>query len=331
MQYVMAVPVRIGESPPNDAGIRRLSIQADAANVDLVLPAAVPIGSLIPPIVDVLASRTDFTTRPVAVRYQLSVPGAAALDSSKTLTQAGIRDGAVLLLTSSSTPLMAPRFDDAAEAVSASVASLEQRWTRRRSRVAGMLAAMWLAGVSAAAICRNAFNTNDTARSGDAYVATAIGLLTLVAAAIAYLFFRDRCTGLAMGLVATAFAALAGLVAVPGELGAPNMLFAVAAAAAMAAIMLVISGQSMVFATLVTLATTGAAAALVDAITAMPPQAVGAAFAAVSLSAVEASTPVSIMLGRLSPSTAEPGSDAPPTSPDQLTPRVINADRKSVV
>ena len=170
VQYALAVPTQIGESHPGGGGLRRLSIQADAATVDLVLSAAMPIGSLIPPVVDVLARSTDFRGGPVPVRYQLSIPGSAALDSSKTLSQLGIRDGTVLLLTCSSAELMAPRFDDAAEAVSASVAVLERRWTRRGSRLVGSLVATWLAGVTAAVMIRTAFVANDSHHTGSAVV-----------------------------------------------------------------------------------------------------------------------------------------------------------------
>jgi type VII secretion integral membrane protein EccD len=324
VQYALAVPTQIGESHPGGGGLRRLSIQADAATVDLVLSAAMPIGSLIPPVVDVLARSTDFRGGPVPVRYQLSIPGSAALDSSKTLSQLGIRDGTVLLLTCSSAELMAPRFDDAAEAVSASVAVLERRWTRRGSRLVGSLVATWLAGVTAAVMIRTAFVANDTHHTGSAVVTATIALLTLLAAASAYHVFREQCVGLALGLLATGFAALTGLLAVPGSPSAPNMLFAAAAAAALAAIMRVISCYSTVFTTLMTFAMTGATAALVGAIAAIPLQAIGAAFAAISLAAVEASAPLSIMLAQLSPAT-EPTADAPFSNPHRLNAKAIRA------
>ena len=63
MQYALAVPTQIGQSRPGSGGLRRLSIQADAATVDLVLSAAMPIGSLIPPIVDVLSPQYRLSRR----------------------------------------------------------------------------------------------------------------------------------------------------------------------------------------------------------------------------------------------------------------------------
>ena len=46
-----------GERRLPDGGVRRVSVHADSSHVDLVLSAAVPIGSLVPPIVDILAAK----------------------------------------------------------------------------------------------------------------------------------------------------------------------------------------------------------------------------------------------------------------------------------
>ena len=117
-----AVEARQSSEPrPSGGGLRRVSVYADSVHVDLVLSAVVPVGSLIPPIVDILAA---------AARSPRSARGCSAsaisswedpLDPSKTLAQLGIRDGTVFILTSSSTDLTPPRFDDVAEAVSVSL------------------------------------------------------------------------------------------------------------------------------------------------------------------------------------------------------------------
>ena len=101
---------RSSETRPSGEGLRRVSVFADSVHVDLVLSAVVPVGSLLPPIVDVLEAQSGHHTSPVAIRYQLSLPGKTVLDASKTLAQLGIRDGTVLILTSSSTDLTAATF-----------------------------------------------------------------------------------------------------------------------------------------------------------------------------------------------------------------------------
>lgn len=328
MHQALAVPTQDSGSHQAGGELRRLSVHAESVRVDLALSATAPIGSLIPPMVDILADHGGYPAGPVAVRYRLSVPGRGALDPSKTLAQVGIRDGADVILTSSSAELMTPRFDDPAEAVSASVAATERRWTRRAARLVGALVAIWLAGVSAAVMIRTVFDANSVDRAGDVGVAATIALLTLLAALIAHRLFREQSAGLTLGLLASGFAALAGLLAVPGSPDAPHALFAAAAALTSAAVLRVIGCHAAVFTALACLASSIAAAALVGAVTAVPLQAIGAASAAISLALVEVSAPASIVLARLSPQ-LPPNSDATPgeplASPDNLGINAIRA------
>jgi type VII secretion integral membrane protein EccD len=297
-------------------GVRRLSIQSDSVRADLVLSAAAPIGSLLPSIVDILAGDGGYHAGPVATRYQLSLPGGAALDPSKPLTSFKIRDGATLILTSSTTVLLAPRLDDAAEAIASSVASAELHWNPPGARLVGLLVATWLAGLSAAVMIRNLFDPNGDRGHGDVGVVATIGLLSLLAAVIAYRLFREPSAGLALGLLGTGFTALAGLVAVPGGPGALNALFATAAAATSAGAMRVMGYHATVFTALAGVAASGTVAALVSAVTAAPLATIGAVSAAISLALVEVSAPVSIMLAKLRP--------PPATAPDGQLP---NSDR----
>jgi type VII secretion integral membrane protein EccD len=172
-----------------------------------------------------------------------------------------------------------------------------------------------LACVTATVLTRWAITGHDAHRSGCAGVAAMIALLSLLAASVAYRGYRETSIGLTLGILATGFAGLAGLLAVPGGMGAPNALLAAAAAAASAAAMRAISSHAVAFTTLMALAATGATTSTVAAITAIPLPSIGAAVAALSLALLEASTPVSMMLARLSPS----------TDPHVLTARAIQA------
>jgi type VII secretion integral membrane protein EccD len=321
--------LRVGPTSDGPAapvgGLRRLSVYADCAHVELVLAATVPIGSLIPPIVDILTAQRGHRGEPVAIRHQLSTAGGTALDPSKTLAQLGIQDGTTLILTSTSAELAAPRFDDAAETISASL-SLVRPWNHQTARLVGALTAGWLASVGAVMLIRTAFDTNDARRSGCLGVAAAVGLIALFAAPLAYRVFHDMAIGLTLGLVATGFAALAGLLAVPGGPGAPNALLAAAAAAASAAALRVMGCPAAVFTALCCLAATAAAAAVVAMVSTVPLPAIGAACAAVSLFLVEASAPVSIVLAGLSPRLhAEPDASVGELAPHRLNTKVIRA------
>ncbi len=181
-----------------------------------------------------------------------------------------------------------------------SLAATARPWTRQAARLISVLAASWLAGTGAAVLFRTAFAANDDRRSSCAGVAAVVCFIALPAAAVAYRVFRDRAAGLTLGLAASGFAALAGLLAVPGNLGAPNALLATAATATSATAMRVIGCCATVFTALACFAAIEAAAAAVGAVTAIPLPAIGAVSAAISLVLVEASAPVSIMLAGLS-------------------------------
>jgi type VII secretion integral membrane protein EccD len=294
------------------AGLRRLSVRADDVCVDVTLPAAVPLEALLPSITHTLAKTGNVTVDPVL--YGLSDAGGVVLDGSKTLSENGIRDGTALTLIHLHAGAPTARFDDAAEAVSAAVATVEQRWHPRASHFAGTLVASGLAGVSVGVLWINAFGAGGEHRADCVGVAATIGLLSLLAAAIAYRIGEDG-AGLTLGMLATAFSALAGCVAVPGGPGAANALLGTAAATTAAALVRVISCHAAVFTALMCCAATCCTAAAVCVMCAAPLPAVGAGMAALSLALIEASPSASITLARLSPGSVD----------DQLQARAIRA------
>jgi type VII secretion integral membrane protein EccD len=295
------------------SGQRRLAIHAEAASVDLVVSAVVPVGSLIPSIIDALGDGGNGDTD---VSSQLSRPGSGVLDASKTLNELGIRDGCRLFLVRSPTAFVPPSCDDAAEAVAAAVAEEERPWTRRAIRLVGVLVSFCLAGVTAAVLIRTAFDV-DAQRMGCVGVALTIGLLTLLAAIIAYRVFDEPGAGLTLGLMGAGFAALAGLFAIPGGPGAPNALLAAAAMGTAAATVRVFACHAVVFTALACLAAACAITAAVSTVVVAPVPAIGGGFAAISLALIEAAAPVSVLLARLSP--------VPVDNPDQVCEKTIRA------
>lgn len=304
---------------PTGAGLRRVVVHADSCQVDMALSATLPIGSLIPPIVDILQAQAGHRVHPVAIAHQLSLPGDIALDPSKTLAQLMVHDGSTLILTSSSTVLMPPRFDDLAEAVSVSLAATTRPWTRRTAQLIGALAASALASTSAAILIGTACDSNGL-RRGSAAMAAAAALVALLAAVATYRVFSDVTAGLTLGLVACGFAAVAGLLAVPGGLGAPQALLATAATATSAAIMRTTGCCVAMFTALACFASIGSAASAVGAVTAAPLPVIGAASAAISLMLIEASAPAAMMLANLSSRVASE------STPHDLGARAIRAD-----
>jgi type VII secretion integral membrane protein EccD len=307
-----------------------VSVHAGTTVVDLALHAGIPVATLIPSIVDVLEGRGAGGCGELeASRYQLCRPGASALDTSTTLAQIGIRDGAVLVLTQSPPSLPAPRYDDVAEAVSATLDAATRPRTdfqhRHATRLTGAVAAGCLTGVGALALVRNALTANNIRDfSASAGVSALAGFIALLFAVIAHRAYRDAIAGLALSLIATAFGAIAGFLAVPGAPGIPNALLAATTAAVTSVLAMRLSGCGAVTLTAVSsVAMVIAVAALVGVITAAPPYAIGSVAALISLGLLGLAARLSIVLAGLSPRLA---SSAEPETADRLADKAIRAD-----
>ncbi|MGA8330299.1 MAG: type VII secretion integral membrane protein EccD, partial [Mycobacterium sp.] len=276
--------------PPREGTLRRLTVYADSVRADLVLPASVPLQLLIPTIVDIVSGTRGFRAGSMAVRHQLSMPGHPALDLSKTLAELRIHDGVTLMMTSSSVTLPAPRLDDPAEAISQSLDGTDGRCTPSASRLVATLAAGWLAVVCAAMLIRTAGDVTAIRAEGIAVAATT-SLGSLLAGAIAYRVFGEKSAGLALGLTACGFAAVAGALIVPDSFSAPNALVAASASATSAAVMRAIRCHTVVFTAAAIFAAATATAALLCSVTTIPLHALSAASAAISLILIEVSAP----------------------------------------
>ncbi len=299
--------------PVADPGLRRVSIHSGTAVADLALPAGIPVAILTPSIVDILRVR-DADDGLTAKRYHLSLPGCAALNPSKTLAQSGIADGAVLLLSQPPAPPPAPRHHDIAEAVAEVLAAGPEPCTDARRRLAarltGAITACCLTAVGVLTMIRNGLGANVTREvNATVCVATGAAVVAVLSAVVAHRAYRDAVAGLALNAIATAFAAVAGFLAVPGAPGVCNVLLAATAAAVTCVLAMWSSGCGVVTLTAVSCAATVVAvAALVGVVTAATPRAIGAASALVSLGLLGAAARVSVVLAGLSPQL--------PTSPD---------------
>lgn len=316
--------------PASDPGLRRVCVHAGTAAVDLAVPAAVPVATLIPSIVDILdGCGVDRPDDLMARRYQLSRLGASDLDASTTLAQNGIRDGDVLVLSQSCTGSPAPRYDDMAEAVSAMLDAADRPrnrpWTRQATRLTGAVSASCLTSIGSLVMIRNALSTNVTRNLGTTAAVTAIaGFVALLFAAIAHRAYRDPIAGLTLSVIATIFAAVAGLLAVPGAPGVSHVLLAAMAAAVTSVLAMRVTGCGAVTLTAVScFAVVIAIGALAGVITAAPLHAIGSVSALVSLGLLGVAARVSIVLAGLSP-------QLPPTlepdPADRLAAKAIRAD-----
>ncbi|WP_232070223.1 type VII secretion integral membrane protein EccD [Mycobacterium noviomagense] len=311
-----------------EASLCRVSVHADGVNVDLALPATVAVATLIPSIVDVLATAGSPGDRSGAVRYRLSRVGGPALAASKTLAQQHIRDGTALVLTRSAVELPPPRFDDAAEAVSRTLDGVAPSSTRQAARLTGALTAGWLATMGDVVLIRTV-SINDARHSaGAAGVAGIVSCAALFATAVSHRVYGDRIAAMTLGLLATGFAAVAGLLAVPGGPAAPNMLLATMAAAVTSTLALRVTGCGAVtFTATACCAIVAAATALAGIVTAAPLHTLVLAPTVASLGLLEFSARLSVTLAGLSPRLGTDDAATPPSlDPDLLSAKAIRAD-----
>lgn len=306
----------------SDPGLRRVSVHAGTAVVDLALPSGMRVAALLPPIVDIL--KAHGVSDLIGARYQLSIPGAATLDSSMTLTQNGIRDGDVLVVSRSAAPLPAFRYDDVAEAVSETLngRSPSPSQIRRLTRLSAALAAGCLTGIGVLALIRNTFTANAEHLGMTAGIAALVAFAAATMAALAQRAYRDAMAGLTLSLIATAFAATAGFLAVPGAPGLANVLLAATAAVVMAALAMRVSdcGESTLTA-IVCLGTVVAVAAFGSVTTGAPLYVIGAVSTVVSLGLLGVAARTAVVLAGLSPKPAD--SD---TAVDDLAAKALRAD-----
>ena len=287
----------------SDPGLRRVCVHAGTVAVDLALPAAVPIATLIPSIIDILDGRSTnpFPTA-TAARYQLSRLGFPALHASTTLAQNDVRDGAVLVLNQSSAEIPEPHFDDVAEAVSATLDTVAPTTNGQAARLTGAVVAGCITGLGCLTLARNTASHNAVNGLGAAAVAAVASILALTAGTFAHRVCRDPIAGLTLSVIATTFAALAGLLAVPDPPGYPQVLLAAMAGAVMSVLAMRVTGCGVVtLTTAACFAVAVAVAALAGALTGLAPHVIGSVSVLLSLGLLEASARLSMALTGLSP------------------------------
>jgi type VII secretion integral membrane protein EccD len=289
-----------------DPGLRRVSIHSGSAVVDVALPSRLAVAILIPPIVDIVAGRgTGGHDDLAARRYQLSRPGTASLRRSATLAENGIRDGDVLVLSDAWAPIPAPGYDDAAEAI---CATLDARTESRSpgslaARLTGAVAAGGLAAIGALGVIRASFDSNVGRHlSVTAGIAGLVGVVALMFATFVYRAYRDPIAGITLGVIATGFASLAGFLAVPGRPGFPHVLLAAMAAVVTSVLAMRLLGCGAVtFMAISCCALITAAAALAGVVTGAPLRVVSSVSVLIALGLLGLAARLSIIFAGLAP------------------------------
>lgn len=266
---------------------------------DLALPAGLPVGLLIPAVVDTVRGAGSAGTH-----WHLARIGGTPLEESLTLAENDIHDGELLVLAPREVPVPRPGGQDVADTVAEAIPAAAPPHL-------GAAACLWAAITAAVALAWAGIAAAPTHLIAAATVSVAAGSAAVLACRDEH---REPAAA-TLAVVAVVFAAAAGFLAVPAGPGAANSMLAAAAAAAVATVLHRVTGCATVALTAV--AVMSAACTVTAAGAALWPvslHAAGAVLAVVALGILGAAPRLAIALAGLTPST-EPG-EQPPDGPD---------------
>ncbi|MEV0363853.1 type VII secretion integral membrane protein EccD [Nocardia fusca] len=225
----MSTPV---ESPSTSRAqepeLARVSVIGGNTQVDVGLPAAVPIAGFIGELVALIESRSpklpdsEEDAGPLSAQHwTLARLGREAIAPSRTLNEAEVYDGELLVLRSVSAKEAPALFDDVIDAVSRLTAEEFTGWSGASARWMGLVTSA-LTVLTILAVLVVSRGAGDPLAPGSALLGS--GLAALVAAGITAHRYRDELT--ASWLSADGLMLLFGGAAllVPGALGSPHLL-----------------------------------------------------------------------------------------------------------
>jgi type VII secretion integral membrane protein EccD len=292
----------------------RLSVAAGPHTVDLALPREAPVGLLLPSIVDLVHRGTVAADE--GRQWHLSRVGQQRLDEATSLHDNAIRDGELLLLTTTATPAPVWIQDDPWHAV------IDTADTGRTpTRVTATAACLSAAVLGATALAWSGVVTQATGHVITGGVIAAAAAIGAVAIGRAH---PDPILCVTLSIVAVVFAAVAGFLAVPDGPSTANSLLAAAVACSTAVLLLRVTRCGAICLTaLATFTALTSAASACGVAWRLPVSTTGAALSVLALGALGAGARLSIALAGLAPTM--PGSDPGAEDPTVETRRAVTA------
>jgi ESX secretion system protein EccD len=242
----------------------RVTLVAPQGRFDIALPASVPLAYLVPPLLQ--QAGEDLAEAGLEHGgWAVQRLGGWPLDTGQSAAALGINDGEVLYLRPRRAELPTPVFDDAAEAISRTLAEQTPRWTAAASRAARLAGGITLLAAGAAALLL----------AGPPWRLPAVGAglvaaLLLVAAGMMSRAADDAVAGAALGCGAGLYGAVSGVLALAGQNTSPLAGSAgLLAGSAVGLVLVVLAGASVgagapVFAAAAVVAVAGLVAGLVE-------------------------------------------------------------------
>ncbi|WP_158726338.1 type VII secretion integral membrane protein EccD [Tomitella fengzijianii] len=229
-----------------------LSLIAPETQVDVTVPASVPVAALIPELVELTSAHRRTIAAPHAhdedgAVWVLAPVGAAPLSPESTLAEQGIVDGTLLHLQRSAAAAPEPLFDDVVDAVSVAGAERFAQWGAPAARRLAFAVAVTAASAGAWMLLapslpdlpllpRTAWTsgTPGTAQGARTAVAAVCAVLAAIASPVVARVYGDAGTGRVLGYCALPFAFVAGALLPQPLVGPAGLLAGCAFAAACA-------------------------------------------------------------------------------------------------
>lgn len=210
----------------------RVSVLGGNTQLDVGLPAGVPVAALIPDLVAQIESRTPSRRDPDdpegdydrpadrARRWTLALVGQEPVALNRSLSEAGIRDGDLLVLRSVRTGEAPVLFDDVVDAVARLNESHFSNWSAGAARYTGYVTALVAAVAGAIAIGSIRADTGGVWPAG---ISALAGVGLIVAATIVSRYYRDAATSTVLSAASMPLFFVTGMLATPGSYGSAHL------------------------------------------------------------------------------------------------------------
>ncbi|MGF6889163.1 type VII secretion integral membrane protein EccD [Nocardia sp. GAS34] len=281
-----------------------MSVIGGNTQVDVGLPTAVPIAAFIADLVALIESRNPTVTEsddgivPLQARHHtLARIGQDPIAPSRTLTEAEVYDGELLVLREVSAKELPALFDDVIDAVSRLTTVEFRSWSPLAAQRTGLAASVLAVIAVLGALAWSRLHGDGLAAP---FLLTGFGLAAFVAAGIAARKYANGVTATWLALDGVLLLFGGAALFVPNSIGSPHLLFGfvVALAAAVLGYRLTGTGATM-FATTATVAVFGAAAAATRLVLDPATPKIAAGLLVVAVAGISAMPRLAAVLARL--------------------------------
>lgn len=224
---------------PNNSAVAmcRVSVVARHTQMDVGLPADVPLASILSDIVDLVESRapqrSELEPEPEDRTWQWTVApvGKDPLPLAASLQECGIRDGDLLVLHKADAPAPPALFDDVIDAVATLQSHDGATWSATAARWTGYVLFSVVLAVAMLALWHARTHGLTPVVAG---VPIALGSGAIVAGALSARAYTDTRTAQFLGVTGLVVLGIGAGLALPGAPGTPHVLLGCAVVAALA-------------------------------------------------------------------------------------------------